>query len=166
MRVLAYDPYLSEDVIHAKGVEKIDSLDSLMAACDFVSINCPLVAETRGMIGAKQYAAMQKHAFLITSARGGICDEAALADALEQKLLAGAGIDVYETEPPSPDDALFKLPNATLAPHLAWYSEDSGWKIRELIVLEIDRFLVGKPPRYLAGRVQLAGAPAGSEPRP
>ena len=74
----------------------------------------------------------------------------ALAEALKNRVIAGAGIDVYDVEPPRADYPLFGLPNAILTPHLAWYSENAGRHIRELIVLEIDRFLAGQPPRYIA----------------
>jgi phosphoglycerate dehydrogenase-like enzyme len=75
-------------------------------------------------------------------------DHAALAEALRARRIAGAGIDVYEKEPPDPDYPLLGLPNAILTPHLAWYSEEAGWRIREIILLEIDRFAAGLPPRY------------------
>ena len=77
-----------------------------------------------------------------------MCD--ALAEALQRGVIAGAAIDVFDTEPPPPDYPLFGLANAILTPHLAWYSEDAAWTIRELIVLEMDRFLAGQPPRYVA----------------
>lgn len=150
MRVLAYDPYLSADFIRAKGVEKIESLDVLMAACDFISINCPLVAETRGMIGPKQYAAMQKHAFLITSARGGICDEAALADALGKKLLAGAGIDVWEDEPPPHDHPLMAFDNVIVSPHVAGSTIEARENMGRIAAEQVLDILDGKqPPRLI-----------------
>jgi D-3-phosphoglycerate dehydrogenase len=77
-------------------------------------------------------------------------DADALADALHRRVIAGAGIDVYDREPPAPDFPLFSAPNAILTPHLAWYSEDAAWRIRELIVLEIERLVAGQPPRYIA----------------
>ena len=164
-KFLICDPFLSEQRQKELGVETV-SKETLFRESDFITIHTPLNKDTRHIVNRETLAMMKPTAYLVNTARGGMVDSEALAEALKKRTIAGAGIDVYETEPPSPDDALFKLPNATLAPHLAWYSEDSGWKIRELIVLEIDRFLAGKPPRYLAGRVQLAGAPAGSEPRP
>ncbi len=82
MRVLAYDPYLSAEQIAAKGAEKVATLDELLRVADYVSVNCPHTAETRGMMGAAQFAMMQPHAYFITTARGGIHDEDALAAAL------------------------------------------------------------------------------------
>ena len=85
--------------MRARGAEKVE-LDDLLRRSDFVSINCPLTAETRGMIGAREYALMQPHAYFITTARGFIHDEAALEQALRDKKIAGAGLDVWDKEPP------------------------------------------------------------------
>lgn len=154
---LICDPYLSEERKRELGVETVDR-ETLFRESDFITIHTPLNAETRYIVNRETLAMMKPTAYLINTARGGMVDSAALADALENGVIAGAGIDVYETEPPSPDDALFRRPNATLAPHLAWYSEDAGWKIRELIILEIDRFRAGEPPRYIANSVRLTRA--------
>jgi D-3-phosphoglycerate dehydrogenase / 2-oxoglutarate reductase len=147
------DPYLSEERRRELGIEAVADKETLFRESDFITIHTPLNAETRHIVNRETLALMKPTAYLINTARGGMVDSAALAEALERRAIAGAGIDVYETEPPRPDDALFRLSNATLAPHLAWYSEDSGWKIREIILLEIDRFLEGKPPRYVANSV-------------
>jgi phosphoglycerate dehydrogenase-like enzyme len=93
---------------------------------------------------------MKPTAYLVNTSRGQMVDTAALAEALRKGVIAGAGIDVFEVEPPPRDYPLFGIPNAILTPHLAWYSEDAGRRIRELIVLEIDRFLAGQPPRHVA----------------
>ena len=103
MRVLAYDPYLTAEQIATKGAEKVSTLEELLRVADYVSINCPHTAETRGMMGAEQFAMMQPHAYFITTARGGIHDEDALAAALTAKQIAGAGLDVWEDEPPPSD---------------------------------------------------------------
>ena len=105
MPVLAHDPYLSAAECEKRGAEKV-ALDDLLCRSDYVSINCPLTAETRGMIGAPQFALMRRDAFLISTARGHIHDEAALAEALRDKRLAGAGLDVWATEPPPLDHPL------------------------------------------------------------
>jgi len=102
MPVLAYDPYLTVAVCAERGAEKV-ALDDLMRRSDYVSINCPLTTETRGMVGATQLALMRKGAYLISTARGHIHDEAALADALGKRQIAGAGLDVWATEPPPCD---------------------------------------------------------------
>src|SRR6195952_3120554 len=99
MKVIAYDPFLTPEEIAARGAEKVE-LDDLMRRADFVSISCPLNKDNRGMIGAHQFALMQPHAFFITTARGFIHDEKALYDALRDKRIAGAGLDVWDKEPP------------------------------------------------------------------
>ena len=110
MQVLAYDPYLSADVMRARGAAKVE-LDELMRRADFVSINCPLTAETRKLIGAREYALMQPTAYFITTARGSIHDEEALERALRDKKIAGAGLDVWEKEPPPAEHPLMKYDN-------------------------------------------------------
>ena len=105
MQVIACDPYLEEKTIAARGAIKV-SLDELLRRADFVSINCPLDEETRGMIGTREFALMQPHAYFITTARGFIHDERALAEALRSKKIAGAGVDVWDKEPPAADHPL------------------------------------------------------------
>jgi D-3-phosphoglycerate dehydrogenase / 2-oxoglutarate reductase len=146
---LICDPYLSEERQRELGIRTVDH-DTVFRESDFITIHTPLTSETRHLVNARTLALMKPAAYLVNTARGPMIDALALADALRQGVIAGAGIDVYDVEPPPPDYPLFGLPNAVLTPHLAWYSEDAGRRIRELIVLEIDRFLAGQPPRYVA----------------
>jgi phosphoglycerate dehydrogenase-like enzyme len=95
---------------------------------------------------------MKKTAHLINTSRGPVVDAGALARALREGWIAGAAIDVYDKEPPDPEMELFRLDSATLAPHLGWYSEESGWDIRAKIVEDIDRFLKGQPPRFVVNK--------------
>ena len=118
MRVLAYDPYLSAEEMAERGAEKVE-LDELLRRADFVSINCPLTKESRGMIGAREFALMQPHAYFITTARGFIHDEDALLEALRDKRIAGAGLDVWSKEPPPPDHPLLQFDNVMASPHTA-----------------------------------------------
>src|ERR1700709_1172576 len=97
MNVLAHDPFLSATEMAARGGEKV-TLDELLRRSDYVSINCPLTKDSRGMIGAREFAAMQPHAYFITTARGFIHDEGALVKALRDKRIAGAGLDVWAKE--------------------------------------------------------------------
>ncbi|HHY46724.1 MAG TPA: hydroxyacid dehydrogenase [Firmicutes bacterium] len=127
MKVVAYDPYVGEDIMRQANVTNASSLDELLRQADFVSIHVPLVEETRGMIGARELALMKPTAFLINAARGGIVDENALAEALRNRQLAGAGIDVFAEEPPGPQNPLFNLDNVILTPH-------SGALTRECVV--------------------------------
>jgi D-3-phosphoglycerate dehydrogenase len=148
-RFLICDPYLSDERKKELGIEVVDP-ETLFRDSDFISIHTPLTSETRHIVNAHTLAMMKPTAYLVNTARGPMVDAPALADALKRGVIAGAGIDVYDIEPPRPDYPLFGLPNAILTPHLAWYSEDSGRRIRELIVTEVDRFLAGQPPRYVA----------------
>jgi len=146
---LICDPYLSERRRKDLGVETVDA-ETVFRQSDFISIHTPLTPETRHIVNARTLALMKPTAYLINTARGPMVDAVALAEALHKGTIAGAGIDVFEVEPPPPDHPLFSAPNAILTPHLAWYSEDAGRRIRELIVLEIDRFRAGQPPRHVA----------------
>jgi D-3-phosphoglycerate dehydrogenase len=149
MRVLACDPYLTEREIALRGAEKV-TLDALLAQADYVSVNCPRNAETRNMIGAAQYALMQKHAYFITTARGGIHDEAALAEALAAGRIAGAGLDVWEKEPPPHTHPLLAFDNVVVSPHTAGVTVESRTNIARIAAEQMLDILDGKrPPRLL-----------------
>ncbi len=119
MRVLCYDPRLSPGQIRERGAEPVEDLTDLLGACDLVTVHVPLSEETRGLLGREELASMRPGAVLIQTSRGGVVDESALADALRSGRLAGAGIDVYETEPPPKDHPLFSADNVVLTPHAA-----------------------------------------------
>jgi D-3-phosphoglycerate dehydrogenase len=119
MRVLAYDPGLSAADVKARGGEKVDDLNALLAQADVVSLHLPLTAETRHVIGAAELRAMKRTAVLVNAARGPLIDEAALVAALSAGEIAGAALDVFEAEPPAADAAILKAPNIVLSPHTA-----------------------------------------------
>jgi D-3-phosphoglycerate dehydrogenase len=144
MPVLAYDPYLSAAQCEARGAEKV-ALDDLLRRSDYVSINCPLTAETRGMIGAAQFALMRRDAFLISTARGHIHDEAALADALRDKRLAGAGLDVWATEPPPLDHPLLKFDNVLVSPHTAGVTKETRLNMGKIAAEQVLAAIDGMP---------------------
>jgi D-3-phosphoglycerate dehydrogenase len=146
---LICDPYLTVERKRELGIEVVNQ-ETVFRNSDFITIHTPLTAETRHLVNPHTLGMMKPTAYVINTARGPMVDVQALAKALKNHVIAGAGIDVYDVEPPRPDYPLFGLPNAILTPHLAWYSENASRHIRELIVLEIDRFLAGQPPRYLA----------------
>src|ERR1700759_404663 len=149
MTVLAYDPYLSADEIAARGGEKV-GLDELMRRSDFVSINCPLTKESRGMIGAEQFALMQPHAYFITTARGFIHDEDALLEALRAKKIAGAGLDVWSKEPPPPEHPLLQFDNVLASPHTAGVTREARENMGRIAAEQVLDALDGKrPPRIL-----------------
>jgi D-3-phosphoglycerate dehydrogenase len=143
MQVLAYDPYVSAEEVRARGAQKVQ-LDELLRRADFVSINCPLVDETRKMIGAREYALMQPHAYFITTARGFIHDEEALATALRDKKLAGAGLDVWEQEPPPADHPLMKFDNVIVTSHTAGVTKEARVKMGQFAAEQVIEALDGK----------------------
>jgi D-3-phosphoglycerate dehydrogenase len=149
MRVLAYDPYLTAEEMAARGAEKV-GLDALLAGADYVSANCPLTEETRGMIGAREFALMRPHAFFITTCRGFVHDEEALADALRKKAIAGAGLDVWAQEPPPPDHPLLQFDNVLVSPHMAGVTREARANMGRIAALQLIDALDGKrPPRII-----------------
>jgi D-3-phosphoglycerate dehydrogenase len=150
MRVIAYDPYLTAEQIAVRGAEKVIDLAELLRVADYVSVNCPHTAETRGMLGAPQFAAMQRNAYFITTARGGIHDEDALAVALTNGQIAGAGLDVWEEEPPPSDHPLLRFDNVVVSPHTAGITRQSRHNIARIAAEQMLDILDGKkPPRLL-----------------
>ena len=149
MKVLAYDPYLSADVMAARGGEKVE-LDELLRRADFVSISCPLNRESRGMIGVREFALMQPHANFITTARGFIHDEDALLQALRNNRIAGAGLDVWSREPPPPEHPLLQFDNVLASPHTAGVTREARENMGRIAAEQILDALDGKrPPRII-----------------
>lgn len=149
MRVLAYDPYLSAEQTAARGAQKV-ALDTLLRQADFVSINCPRTAESLGMIGAAQFALMQPHTYFVNTARGGIHDEGALAAALREGRIAGAGLDVWDKEPPPHDDPLLAFDNVIASPHTAGVTRQARATMAAIAAEQMLDILDGKrPPRLL-----------------
>ena len=117
MRVLAYDPGLSESDIRERGAQKVEDLKTLLGASDVVSLHTPMTAASFHIIGAAELRAMKPTAILVNAARGPLVDERALAEALNAGRIGGAGLDVFEVEPPSPDNPILRAPNVVLSPH-------------------------------------------------
>ena len=138
MNVIAYDPYLTAEEMAARGGAKVE-LDDLLRRSDFVSISCPLTKESRGMIGAREFALMQPHAFFITTARGFIHDEAALEDALRHRRIAGAGLDVWAKEPPPPDHPLLQFDNVLASPHTAGVTREARMNMGKIAAEQTPR---------------------------
>lgn len=124
MTVLAYDPYLSSEDVRGRCAHQVE-LDVLLGRADFVSVNCPRTAETVGMFGPDEFGRMQPTAFFINTARGGIHDEQALAVALREGRIAGAGLDVFLAEPPAKEHPLLQLPNVIATPHTAGVTDEA-----------------------------------------
>jgi D-3-phosphoglycerate dehydrogenase / 2-oxoglutarate reductase len=143
MQVLAYDPYLSAAACTGRGAEKVELAD-LMGRSDYVSVSCPLTAETRGMVGAGEFALMRPGAYFISTARGHIHDEAALADALTRRQIAGAGLDVWATEPPPFDHPLLTFDNVLVSPHTAGVTRETRHNMGRIAAAQVLDALDGK----------------------
>lgn len=147
INVLVHDPKLSERRLKELGITN-SSLEDVLTHSDMVTIHCTLDSTTYHLIGEKELRMMKADAVLVNTARGGIVDAEALAKACKEKWIAGAGIDVFEKEPPQNEFSLIGLENVILTPHLGWYSEDAGWDIRKKIVEDVKRFVNGEKPRF------------------
>jgi D-3-phosphoglycerate dehydrogenase len=147
MNVLVYDPYKPAEEIKAAGCEPIADLEAALPRADFVSIHCPKTSETVGMFNAARLKCMKATAYLVNTARGGIIDEPALYDALVSGKLAGAGLDVFEMEPPPMGHSLFELPNVIMAPHVAGVTREAVDRMSEQTARNILSALDGEPIR-------------------
>src|SRR6186713_2553001 len=147
MNVLVFDPYKPAADIKAAGCEPVTDLDAALPRADFVSIHCPKTPETVGMFSAARLKLMKPTAYLINTARGGIVDEPALHDVLSSGRLAGAGLDVFEQEPPPSGHSLFALPNVIMAPHVAGVTREAVDRMSEQTARNILSVLDGQPLR-------------------
>jgi D-3-phosphoglycerate dehydrogenase len=144
-RVLAYDPYLDAAECARRGAEKVD-LDTLLGACDVVSVHCPHNTETNGLLGAREFALMRPRAVLVNTARFGIHDEAALHAAIASGHLAGAGLDVWEQEPPPTNHPLLRLETVIATPHTAGITEDSRARVARFAADQLFAIFEGRDP--------------------
>lgn len=149
MRVVAYDPYVDDDIFALLGVERYYDLDPFLEQLDYLSLHCPLTGETRHIVNATTLKRMRPTAVIVNTARGALIDRLALEEALINGRIGGAGIDVLEEEPPSGDEPVLNLPNAVVTPHIAWYSEESHRRNMEQAMDELVGVLQGKRPRYV-----------------
>ena len=160
-RIVAYDPFVSQESARELGVELLD-LDELMARADFITVHLPKNADTVGLIGAERLAMAKPTMRIVNTARGGIVDEAALFDALSERRIAGAGLDVFAVEPCT-DSPLFTLDNVVVAPHLGASTEEAQDRAGETIAEQIRLALEGSFVPF-AVNVAAAGASDGLRP--
>jgi len=142
MNVLAHDAFPQAEV--PEGVEMAD-LDTLLRSSDVVSLHCPLTAENKGMMNAERLATMKPTAFLINTSRGPLVVEKDLADALNNGVIAGAGLDVLDTEPPPADSPILKAKNCHITPHIAWATRAARARLMDTAVENVRAFLSGTP---------------------
>jgi D-3-phosphoglycerate dehydrogenase len=148
VKMLAYDPFVDQATANAYDVQMV-ALYDLLQRSDFVSIHAPLTPQTRHLLDAKAIAQMKPGAILIQVSRGGIVDQLALAEALQDGRLAAAGIDVHEKEPPDTDHPLLSLDNVIHTPHIAGYSEEAFREQKRLACQTIARVLDGYWPYWV-----------------
>jgi len=146
LKLLGYDPYLDKSMVKEYGITLV-SLPELLKESDFVSIHTFLNKETRHLIGEKEFKQMKPSAYFINTARGSIVDEPALIKALQEKWIAGAGLDVFEKEPVDPDNPLLKMDNVVVTPHSASYSDVAFSLPAKIVLQEVVRVLSGQWPK-------------------
>jgi D-3-phosphoglycerate dehydrogenase len=148
MHRLTYDPYVSRSSAMELGAVLVD-YQTLLRQSDFVSFHTPLSPETRHLLGAPEIRQMKHSAIVVNTSRGPVVDTAALAAALHEGRLGGAGLDVFETEPLPPDHPIRTAPNTILTPHVAWYSTESTAALKRRVAEEVARAAQGDWPRSL-----------------
>ena len=148
MHRLTYDPYVSRTSAMEVGAVLVDYA-TLLRQSDFVTLHAPLSAETRHLLGQREIDQMKPGAVVINTSRGAVVDTLALARALQERRLAGAGIDVFEQEPLKPNHPLRAAPNTILTPHVAWYSEEATQTLKRRVAEEVARVARGEWPRSL-----------------
>jgi D-3-phosphoglycerate dehydrogenase len=149
MKIKGYDPYLSKEVAEELGIEVVE-LNELLKTSDFITVHVPLTDDTTHMISDKQFDMMKKGARVINCARGGIIDEQALIKAVKEGKIAGAALDVFESEPPDPNSELLKLDNVTVSCHLGASTEEAQVNVAIEIAECVSDFLLGRGIRNAA----------------
>lgn len=140
MRVVAYDPYIGDERAVALGIEREGLIEAVLARSDVVSVHAPLTEETRRLMNGKRFAQMKQGAFFVNVSRGGLVDEQALCAALDRGHLAGAALDVFDPEPPSPDNPLLHRDDVIATPHIAGVTVESRermWRMAVSMALQV-----------------------------
>ncbi len=144
MRILAIDPMATDKPDYVEQVEKPDKLHDLLSEADFVAVCCPLTEKTFHMVGEAEFQQMKPSAYIINIARGKIIDEPALIQALQEKRIAGAGLDVFEQEPLPSDSPLWEMPNVIITTHSAGVSPQTGQRTFNIFRENLRRFVAGE----------------------
>lgn len=151
MKILGYDPFISAEDMKKNGITKIDKLPDLMAQSDIISLHLPHIPQTHYIVNEEMISHMKSTAFLINCARGGTVDEKALYNALKNNKIAGAGLDVYETEPPQ-ENPLLQLDNIILTPHIGANTHEGQIRAGTVCAEQINLVLDGKTPDHWVNR--------------
>ena len=148
MQVRAYDPFITPETLGSDDIVLKADMAEVIQAADFLSLHVPLTEDTKGLMGSAQFELMKPGAFLINTSRGEVVQEAALADALKNKRFAGAGLDVFENEPPDVGNPLFELPNVIATPHTAALTKEVVALLAQGSAENALNVLEGKKPSY------------------
>lgn len=155
MKVLAFDPYVTAQEARRFGAEPYDSLTEMLAQCDAVTLHVPLTEETRNLMGADEFGSMKPSAWFINTSRGGLVDEAALIEALNSGLIAGAGLDVFASEPLDPQSPLARFTNVILTPHVGGLTNESSIRMAVAATEAVLDVLEGRTPAHVVNRKEL-----------
>ena len=148
MNVYVYDPVIDRSQVEDFGAVYMSDLMEMVRQIDFLSIHCPLIPQTRHIVNAELLDAMKPDAYLINASRGPTVDEEALITALKENKIAGAGLDVFDQEPPAPDNPLFSMDNVVLTPHVAGFTDEGKRRMGVTAAEDILRVLRGEKPKY------------------
>ena len=162
MKALIYDPYLPSTVDLLPGASRVDNLDDLLTRANIVTIHTPLMESTRHMIGERELRLMKPDAYFVNASRGPVVDEAALIRVLQDGHLAGAGLDVFDIEPPEADNPLLQMNNVVATPHLASNTPQGSQRMSEGVVEQILQLFAGERPSSLIDPDAWPGRSAGS----
>lgn len=147
-KAIVYDPYVSAECLKEYKAESV-SLDTLLKEADYVTLHVPLSDKTRHMLGKDEFAKMKNTAYIINTGRGGLINETELIDALENSVIAGAGLDVFETENSNLDERILKMQNVVLTPHVAWNTSEATVALHKEVTENVLRFLDGERPESI-----------------
>lgn len=147
MKVIGYDPYVTPDKVESY-MEMVNDLEYIFRNADFISLHMPATSETKGLIGKKYFDMMKPTAYFINAARGEVVNEADLIEALKEKKIAGAALDVFNPEPPTKDAPFFQLDNVILTPHNAALTKEATSRMALHAAMGIDEVLSGKKPSW------------------
>ena len=164
MRVIAYDPYVDPEQTATPGVEMVDDLGTLLMRADFVTLHTALTPETQGFIGERELRQIKSGAYLINVSRGPVVDETALVRVLEEGHLAGAALDVFDPEPPAPDNPLLGMTNVVVTPHVGSFTDLGTKAMHDGAVEQVLQVLRGERPPYLLNPEAWPGRVAGGLP--
>jgi len=149
MKVAYYDHVRCHHLEKELEVRYYNNLHGLLRSCDFITIHVPLTPKTKHMIGAEELRCMKKTSFLVNTSRGGVVDEAALIEALKEKSIAGAALDVFEKEPVNVDNPLLRMENVIVTPHIAWFTREAVERMDITVANDVAAVLKGSKPMYI-----------------